>query len=184
MKRYYYPKVSEERLTEILARGGESFWQQFEKREALQGWMVNLLVAAEINDIPINGVRTPDDAAKLISDQQIEATLSWLIALERVATAHRVPLHVYVIPPASVSPDFVEFWKPWPRVLSWYILSDARHQKLVEALRHSAVPFVDLRSDLLGVRHAYRLTDAHWSTTGVQIVAKRIYDDLSSMAPH
>lgn len=184
MKRHYYPDVSEERLSEILARGGNSFWRQFEKREALQGWLVNLLVAAEINDIPINRIRTPDDAARLITEQEIEATLSWLVALNRVATAHRVPLHVYVIPPASVAPDFVEFWKPWPRFLSWYIFSDIRHQKLVEALRHSAVSFSDLRPDLLGVRYAYRLADAHWSTTGVQIVAKRIYADLTDTAPH
>jgi hypothetical protein len=183
MKRYYYPDLSEERLTEILARGGESFWQLFETREALQGWMVNLLVATEINDIPINRIRTPDDAARLITEQEIEATLSWLVALNQVAMAHNVPLHVYVIPPASVAPDFVEFWKPWPRSLSWYIFSDIRHQKLVEGLRHSAVPFIDLRPDLLGVRGAYRLADAHWSTSGVQIVAKRIYADLADMAP-
>jgi hypothetical protein len=184
MKRYYYPEIDEGRLTEILARGGEKFWQPFETRETLQGWLVNLMVSTELDNIPINGVRTSDDAAKLITEQEIQATLSWLVALNRVATSHNVPLHVYVIPPANVSPDFVEFWKPWPHFFSWHVLSDVRHQKLVDALRHSSVPFVDLRPDLLDVRGAYRLTDGHWSAAGVQIVAKRIYAELSNMAPH
>ena len=184
MKRYYYPEMSEERLAKIILRGGEGFWRAFEKQEALQGWLVNLMVQAEVNDIPINAIRTPDDAARLMTGQDIEATLSWLVALHRVAAARKIPLQVYVIPTANVSPDFVEFWKPWPRYLGWYLFSDARHQKLVDALRLSAVPFVDLRPDLLGVRGAYRLTDAHWSTRGVQIVAKRVYGELSNMAPH
>ena len=119
-----------------------------------------------------------------MTGQDIEATLTWLVALNRVAAARKIPLQVYVIPTANVSPDFVEFWKFWPRYLGWYVISDVRHQKLVDALRHSAVPFVDLRPDLLGVRGAYRLTDAHWSTTGVQIVAKRVYGELSNMALH
>jgi hypothetical protein len=184
MKRYYYPEISEERLTEIISRGGEDFWRSFEKQEALQGWLVNLMVQAEVNDIPFNAIRTPDDAAKLLTGQDIEATLSWLVALNRVAAARKIPLQVYVIPTANVSPDFVEFWKPWPRYLGWYVFSDVRHQKLVDAIRHSDVPFVDLRPDLLGVRGAYRLTDAHWSPSGVQIVAKRVYGELSKIAPH
>jgi hypothetical protein len=184
MKRYYYPELSNERLAEIISRGGEDFWQPFEKREALQGWLVNLMVQSEVNDIPINAVRTPDDAARLMTGQDIEATLSWLVALDRVAAARKTPLQVYVIPTANVSPDFVEFWKPWPRYLGWYVFSDARHQKLVDALRHSAVSFVDLRPNLLGVRGAYRLTDAHWSPRGVKIVAKRVYGELSNMVPH
>ena len=184
MKRYYYPELSEGRLTEIISRGGEGFWQQFEKREALQGWLVNLIVQSEVSDIPINAIRTSDDAARLMTGQDIEATLSWLVALNRVAAARKIPLQVYVIPTASVSPDFVEFWKPWPRYLGWYVFSDLRHQKLVDALRHSAVPFVDLRPDLLGVHGAYRLTDGHWSPRGVEIVAKRVYGELNNMAPH
>jgi len=184
MKRYYYPEISEERLTEIISRGGEDFWRPFKKQEAPQGWLVNLMVQAEVNDIPINAIRTPDDAAKLINGQDIEATLSWLVALNRLAAARKIPLRVYVIPTANVSPDFVEFWKPWPRYLGWYVFSDVRHQKLVDALHHSTVPFVDLRPDLLGVRGAYRLTDAHWSARGVQIVAKRVYGELNNMALH
>jgi len=184
MKRYYYPEISEERLTEIISRGGEDFWRPFKKQEAPQGWLVNLMVQAEVNDIPINAIRTPDDAAKLINGQDIEATLSWLVGLNRLAAARKIPLRVYVIPTANVSPDFVEFWKPWPRYLGWYVFSDVRHQKLVDALHHSTVPFVDLRPDLLGVRGAYRLTDAHWSARGVQIVAKRVYGELNNMALH
>jgi len=184
MKRYYYPEISEERLTEIISRGGEDFWRPFKKQEAPQGWLVNLMVQAEVNDIPINAIRTPDDAAKLINGQDIEATLSWLVALNRLAAARKIPLRVYVIPTANVSPDFVEFWKLWPRYLGWYVFSDVRHQKLVDALHHSAVPFVDLRPDLLGVRGAYRLTDAHWSARGVQIVANRVYGELNKMALH
>ena len=187
MRRYYYPEVSEERLNEIFSRGGVGFWKPFKKggpdQEVLQGWLVNLMVAAEVQDYPLLSIRTPDDAAQQVSGQEIEATLSWLVALNRLATARKVPLKVFVIPTANVAPDFVEFWKPWPRYLGWYILSDVRHQRLVEALRHSAVPFVDLRNDLLAVRGAYRLTDAHWSTAGAQIAAKRVYSELSTMVP-
>jgi hypothetical protein len=187
MRRYYYPEVSEERLSEIFSRGGVGFWKPFKKggpeHEVLQGWLVNLMVAAEVQDYPLLSIRTPDDAAQHVSGQEIEATLSWLVALNRLATARKVPLKVFMIPTANVAPDFVEFWRPWPRYLGWYILSDVRHQRLVEALRHSAVPFVDLRNDLLAVRGAYRLTDAHWSTAGAQIATKRVYSELSTMVP-
>jgi hypothetical protein len=188
MKRYYHPNVSEERLAEIIARGGENFWRPYQKgampQEALQGWVVDILVTAELKDIPINDIRTPDDAAKLITGQEIEATLSWLVALNRAAMARKVPLRVFMIPTANVTPDFVEFWKPWPRHLGWYVLCDVLHRRLVEALRQNNVPVVDLRKDLLGTRGAYRLTDAHWSTMGVQIVAKRIYAELGNLTPH
>lgn len=185
MKHYYFPELGDDRLAEILSRGGERFWQAFERRgqdqESLQGWMLNLMVGAEVGDNPAVSVRTPEDAARKVSGREIEATLSWLVALDKLALKHKVPVRIFVIPPANVSPDFVEFWKPWPRYLGWYILSDVRHQRLVEALGHSGVPFVDLRNDLLEVRGAYRMTDAHWTEKGLQIAAGRVYRELSEM---
>jgi len=119
----------------------------------------------------------------LVDDRDIEATASWLVALQDLASAHHVPLRVFLIPTANVSPDFVEFWKPWPRYFSWYVLSEVRHQRLVEVLGHTSVPFVDLSKDLLGVPGAYRMSDAHWSEKGVAIASDRVLRELVAMMP-
>jgi hypothetical protein len=187
MKKYYYPDMSEQKLTEIFSRGGDRFWQAFEKRphdqEYLMGWLLDLMVSAEIRQDKQVQIRTPADAEKLVSDREIDATMSWLVAMQDVAKAHHVPLRVFLIPTANVSPDFVDFWKPWPRYFSWYILSDVRHQRLAAALSHTNVPFVDLRPDFLGQSGVYRMIDAHWTEKGVGIAADRVYRELGKIMP-
>jgi hypothetical protein len=187
VKRYYFPDLGEERLTEILSRGGDAFWKAFEPRaqdqEYLQGWILNLIVAKETQEDSSADIRTPEDAAKKIDGSEIKATLSWLLAFDRLAKAHKVPIRVFVIPPATVAPDFVEFWKPWPRYLSWYVLSDVRHQRFVEALDHAGVPVVDLRKDLLGVPGTFRMSDAHWTEKGLNIAAQRVFTEMRRMMP-
>jgi hypothetical protein len=187
MKKYYYPDLSADRLTEIFSRGGDHFWKIFESRphdeEYLMGWLPNLMVQAEVRQDDMAAIRTPDDAAKVISGE-IEATMSWLQAMQDLASTHHVPLRIFIIPTANVSPDFVEFWKPWPRYFSWYVLSEVRRQRLVAALGRTTVPFVDLTPDLQGKSGVYRMTDAHWTEKGVGIAADRVYSELAKIMPH
>jgi hypothetical protein len=185
LKRYYYPNLSEQRLTEIISRGGDRFWKAFENRpqdrEQLQGWLPNLIVSAEIRNDDQTRIRTYGDAAKVVSDREIKATMSWLVGMNDVAKAHHIPMRLFLIPTANMSPDFVDFWKPWPNYFSWYILSDERHQRLAEALSHTSVSFVDMRKDFLGVPGAYRMSDAHWTEKGQGIAADRVYRELTTM---
>lgn len=188
MKKYYYPDMSEKQLTEIFSRGGDQFWAAFDKRphdeEYLMGWLLNLMVAAEVRKDPMASIRTSEEAEKQVIKGDITATLSWLQAMQDVAQEHHVPLRVFLIPTANVSPDFVNFWKPWPRYYSWYVYSDVRHQMLAEALKKTNVPFVDLRPDFLGQSGVYRMIDAHWTEKGVGIAADRVYRELGKIMPH
>jgi hypothetical protein len=188
MKKYYFPDVSEAQLAEIFSRGGDRFWQAFEKRpydeEYLMGWLADLVVQAEVRKDDMAAIRTPEDAAKLVSDGDISATVSWLEAIARLAGQHHVPVRIFIIPTANVSPDFVEYWKPWPRYFSWYVLSEVRRQRLITALGRTTVPFVDLTSDFQGKTGVYRMTDAHWTEKGVGIAADRIYSELTKIMPH
>ena len=187
MKKYYYPDMSDERLTEIFSRGGDRFWKIFEPRphdeEYLMGWLLNLIVQAEVRQDDMAAIRTPEDAAKIVGGE-IEGTMSWLLAMQRLAESHHVPLRIFIIPTANVSPDFVEFWKPWPRYFSWYVLSEVRRQRLIAALARTTVPFVDLTPDLQGKTGVYRMTDAHWTEKGVGIAADRVYSELTKIMPH
>ena len=188
IRKYYYPDVSGRQLTEIFSRGGGRFWHAFETRahdeEFLAGWLLNLMVLSEIRQDEQVNIRTVEDAEKQVIPGDISATVSWLQAMEDVASEHLVPLRVFLIPTANVAPDFVQFWKPWPRYYSWYVYSDVRHQLLVSALGQTSVPFVDLRPDFLGVPGAYRMIDAHWTERGVAIAASRVYRELAAIMPH
>jgi hypothetical protein len=188
LRTYYYPDVSEQQLTEIFSRGGGRFWQAFDARlhgeEFLAGWLLNLMVLAELRQDEQVKIRTAEDAEKQIVPGDISATVSWLQAMEDVAREHHVPLRVFLVPAASVAPDFVQFWKPWPRYYSWYVYSDVRHQLLVSALRNTAVSFIDLRPDFLGVPGAYRMTDAHWTEQGVALASSRVYRELAGIMAH
>lgn len=186
MKKYYYPELSVDELAELFSRGDNRFWKIFEKRpydeEYLMGWLPNLIVNAEkIQQNDLVRIRTPEDAAKFVTDGEIKATMSWLQAASRLADMHKVPLRVFIIPTANVSPDFVDFWKPWPSYFSWYVLSEVRRKKLVEALGKTQVPFVDLASDLEGTTGTYRLSDAHWTEKGTGIAADRAYKEIQKI---
>ena len=113
--------------------------------------------------------------------RSIAATLSWLTAMDRAAKAKGVPLVLFVIPPAMADPNYAEHWKAWPRFFSWNLVSDLRHDKLIAALRKTQMRFVDFREDFVGVRGAYRLTDAHWTEKGVEIAADRVYRELKKL---
>jgi hypothetical protein len=188
LKKYYYPDLGEQQLTEIFSRGGDRFLEPFEKqthdREKLMGWLPNLVVQAEIHKAGMTAIRTPEDAEKLVHDSgEIHATFTWLKAMADLAKAHNVPARIFIIPTANVAPDFVDFWKPWPRYFSWYVLSEVRRQHLVAMLKKSTIPFIDLTDDLRGQTGTYRMGDAHWTKKGDDIAAGRVYRELTKIMP-
>lgn len=188
MRKYYFPDVSDERLTEILSRGGDAFWTAFrprsQDREYLDGWLPQLMISAELIDRPVNKITTVADATVMDSEPAIKATLSWLVATKQLADARGIPFRLFVIPPASVAPDFVDYWKPWPRFFAWYLLCDVRHRRLVQALASAGVQAVDLRPVLADVPGTYRLSDGHWTEKGILMVAHRVLAELGPLMPH
>ena len=182
MKRHYFPDVPDGQLVEILSRGGETFWRAFAARpldeEFLMGWILALMIGTDLNDSSFVSVRTREQASAFTLEADIAATLSWLVAMDDLARARGVPLRLFLVPAASVDPEFVEFWKPWPRYYSWYLHSAVRHERLVAALRGTAVSFVDLQPAFQNVPGAYRKADAHWSERGLDIAADQVFGEL------
>ena len=188
MHKYYFPDLSDERLTEILSRGGDEFWARFhprsQDRENLDGWLPQAMISAELIDNPVKRIKTVADAAAMDSEPTIKATLSWLVATKQLADARGIAFRVFVIPPGSVAPDFVDYWKPWPRFFAWYLLCDVRHRRLVQDLASAGVPAVDLRPLLAGVPGTYRLSDGHWTEKGIVMVAHRVLAELVPLMRH
>ena len=185
MRRYYYPSASEEQLSEILSRGGEAFWRTFKPREIgqeyLMGWLVNLILKSELDASRYHSARNMEDAAHIVSDDSVQATLSWLSAMDRATRAAGVPLLLMLVPAPIVDPDFVEFWKLWPGYLSWFLICEESQDRLVAMLRKTPIRFFDLRDDLRGVRGAYRKSDGHWTEKGVEIAADRARAELTKL---
>jgi hypothetical protein len=181
IKTFYYPNIPEARIAEVIGRAGPAFWRQFEEREVdreyLHGWMLNLLIGWETND-DRDIARSPEDAPRLVSRGEIDATASWLRAMNDAARSHRVPLIVALAPSAIVDPAYVEFWAPWPRFFSWNYLGDERHRQLAAAPGGTDIHLVDLRLVLDGVSNTYRKLDGHWTEKGVAIVAERLGREL------
>lgn len=182
IKRYYYPDLSEQQIAAIFSRDGDAFWRAYAAGkaddESLQGWLLNLMTKAEVEKSPYFEATTPGQAARLVKDGDIQATLSWLTAMDRAARARGVPLVLFIVPPGSVDPDYVEYWKPWPRFYAFNVIADYRQDRLLEALSKTSVRYVDLRKDFEGVRGAYRRSDAHWTDKGVEIAANRVFQEL------
>jgi hypothetical protein len=176
MKQYYYPKLSEETIREILARGGEPVRAALAQRKAdyqtLAGWLVSGIIDWEAGTWPIP--HDAPEADRMIDPTVVDQTLSWLVGAEELAKAHGAKLFVALAPVGIGDPDYVEFWKPWPRYLSYSLSADARHKRLAAALRQRGMQVIDLREALDGVRGTYRLTDGHWTDLGTQIAADRV----------
>jgi len=116
----------------------------------------------------------------MAGDAKVGETLSWLQAMDRLVSSHGKRLLVSLIPVGTVDPDYVDFWRPWPRYYSYSLSADARHRRLAVALRQNGLQVVDLREVLDGVRGTYRLTDGHWTDRGTQLSAQRVADALWS----
>jgi hypothetical protein len=139
-----------------------------------------LMVASEVDGSFTSDIRTASEAAALDIGPVIEATLSWLVATQNLAaivTFHFGSLSFLL---ATSRPNSSN-WKAWPRLFSWSILCNVRHQRVICELRRAGVPFVDLRPLLFGVNGAYRLSDGHWTDKGIQIVAHRVLDELTAL---
>ena len=185
MRRHYFPDVPEGRLVEILSRGDSGFWSNFAARprneEYLMGWLLYLMIASELDEGPFTSIQTTQQAEDFISIPDINATLSWLVQMDRLARGHGVPLRLFVIPVGTVDPELVEFWKPWPRFYSWYLHCAVRHERLIDALRNTTVSFVDLQPIFQGVPGTYRKADGHWTGRGVDMAADRVYRELQRL---
>ncbi len=159
-----------------------AFWQAYASGkaddESLQGWLLDLMTKAEVEKSPYFEVTTREQAARLVREGDIQATLSWLTAMDRAARERGVPLVLFIVPPGSVDPDYVDYWKPWPRFYAFNVIADYRQDRLLEALSKTSVRYVDLRKDFAGVRGAYRRSDAHWTDKGVEIAANRVFQEL------
>jgi hypothetical protein len=186
LKKYNYPQLSEAQITEILSRGDNRFWRAATsndgEQEFLLGWALDILINWESRDFDV--AKNRQDAARLAGNGEVEASLSWLEAADRVARAQDVPLLVFLVPVGSVDPDYDEFWKPWPRAYSWNYICDERQSRLAAALGKTKIRFVDLREDLMGIPGAYRKLDGHWSQKGEAIVAGRVQQELRSLLEH
>jgi hypothetical protein len=186
LKKYNYPQLSEAQITEILSRGDSRFWRAATsndgEQEFLLGWALDILINWVSRDFDV--AKNRQDAARLAGNGEVEASLSWLEAADRVARAQGVPLLVFLVPVGFVDPDYDEFWKPWPRAYSWNYICDERQSRLAAALGKTKIRFVDLREDLMGISGTYRKLDGHWSQKGEAIVAGRVQQELRSLLGH
>jgi hypothetical protein len=187
MRRHYYPRLSEETIAEILLRGGGRLHkaahnrkndQEFHDREFLGGWLLSGIIDWETGSWSVP--RDAEEAAQMAGDTMVGETLSWLQAMDRLVSSHGKRLLVALIPVGTVDPDYVDFWRPWPRYYSYSLSADARHRRLAAALRQNGLQVADLREVLDGARGTYRLTDGHWTDRGTQLSAERMTDALLS----
>ena len=183
MKNNYFPAMETSALAEILSRGDGRLLTAFGPRqvdeEFLPGWLVEHIVESDSKKMPFVQVRTRADAEAFVTPADIDANLSWLREMDRVARSKGVPLDIFVIPAGSVDPEFVEFWKPWPNFYSWYVQCDLRHDLLVKALRNTNLSVIDMKPDFAGVPGTYRKGDGHWTERGLDIASARVFKQLS-----
>lgn len=182
MRLHYYPRLSEETIAEILLRGDGRLHKAVSKRrhdrEYLGGWLVSGIIDWETGSWSVP--RDADEAAQMAGETKVSDTLSWLQAMDRLVSSNGKRLMISLIPVGTVDPDYVEFWRPWPRYYSYSLTADAWHRRLAAALRQNGLRVVDLREVLDGIRGTYRLTDGHWTDRGTQLSAQRMAEALLS----
>jgi len=180
VKTYYYPDKDERVIREILSRGGDKFWDFFERRdhdqEYLQGWWMASMVDWETGTWPTP--LTQEEFDRSVRQEEIDSTASWLIGARNLARERGVKFMVALAPVPVVDPTYAEFWSPWPRYRSYPMLRESWHRALRKELEAKGVITVDLQDDLKGVRDSYRISDGHWTELGTDIAAKRIAAEL------
>lgn len=179
VRQHYYPNLDEGAIKAILTRGDGRFWTAFDKRadrEFVAGWLLNVIVGQETAERPMP--RNAEEADRMDGALMVDETLSWLVAAERLARDRGVKLVVGLVPVGTVDPAYADFWRFWPKYLSYALSADARHRRLATALRQAGVPFFDLREDLDGIAGTYRLTDGHWTERGTDLAAGRVSREL------
>lgn len=184
VKTYHRPDLSEERLTEIFSRGNNRFIdialpQKEGEQEYLLDWMFGTLLSWEARDFEVTKSRA--DVMRLMGRAQVDATLSWIEATDRLLRQRNVPLVVFLVPMGSVDPQYVDFWKPWPRAYSWNYVCDEWEAQLASDLGKAGIRYVDLRTTLEGIPGTYRKMDGHWSQKGEGLVADRVKAELDAL---
>ncbi|MBS0222760.1 MAG: hypothetical protein JSR91_18685 [Proteobacteria bacterium] len=181
-KKYYYPDVSKAALEEVLGRGGAAFWAPFErtddKREFLMGWLLANVIDWELVHPTWPAPMNEAEAERMVDPAEIDATVSWLDGAEKLAAAKGVKFLLAVAPMASIDPDYVAYWKPWPRFFAQNLRREASRRALLAALDKRGLPAIDLAQDLAGKAGTYRVTDGHWTEFGTEIVARRVAAEL------
>lgn len=183
VKAYYKPQLPLQAIEEVFARGNDRFWRDLEDQPAdpefLLGWTLDSLLVWETGTFPVPSNLT--QARAITSDAEIDATLSWIVAMERLAASRGVRVETFIVPVASVDPEYTEFWQPWPRSYAWNYICDDREERLVSSAARAGLHLVRLREDLLGERGTYRKRDGHWTEKGQAIVAGRVARELRSL---
>ena len=184
VKTYHYPNVPEQKLSEILSRGDNRFIDiarpgHGPEQEYLLDWMFSTLLSWETGDWEVAKSRA--DVVRLSGTKQVDATFSWIEAMQRLLQPRGIPLVVFLIPMGSVDPDYAEFWKPWPRAYSWNHICDEWAAQLAARIGKTDIRFVNLRTALEGIPGTYRKMDGHWTQKGEAIVADRVASELEGL---
>lgn len=180
---HYKPQLSLQTIEEVLARGNDRFWRdlthQATESEFLLGWTLDSLLVWETGTFPVpsNVVQ----ARAVTPDAAIDATLSWILAMQRLAASRGARMKTFIVPVASVDPEYNEFWRPWPRSYAWNYICEDREERLVSLAERNGFNLVRLREDLEGQRGTYRKRDGHWTEKGQAIVARRVAQEVRSM---
>jgi hypothetical protein len=183
VRAYYKPQLPLRTIEEVFARGNDRFWRDLEDQSAdpefLLGWTLDSLLVWETGTFPV-----PSNLAQahaITPDAAIDATLSWIVAMERLAASSGVRLETFIVPVASVDPEYSEFWQPWPRSYAWNYICDDREERLVSLAAQAGLHLIRLREDLIGERGTYRKRDGHWTEKGQAIVARRVARELRNL---
>jgi hypothetical protein len=183
MKAYYKPELPLPRIAEVLSRGEDRFWRGLEAQpgdpEFLLGFPLDNILVWETGTFPVPA--GPADAPAVTPASMIDATASWIVAMEHLAAERSVRVKTFIIPVGSIDADYAEFWKPWPRAYAWNYICDAREESLVLALAKAGISPVRLREDLADERGTYRKRDGHWTEKGEAIVARRVAQEIKKL---
>jgi acetyltransferase AlgX (SGNH hydrolase-like protein) len=183
VKTNHFPEVPEGRIAEILSRGNSRLLDialpHEGEQEYLLDWMFQSLMSWETWNFKVPTSR--QDAPQFAGDGKVEATLSWIEATGRLLRSRGIPLLIVLAPVGSVDPEYVEFWKPWPRPFGWNYICEEMHARLATALAKDGLRYVDLREDLDNIQGTYRKLDGHWSQKGEAIVAHRVARELNAL---
>jgi hypothetical protein len=170
------PWLSASVVEEIVDRGDGRLWRGLANEgnnpELLYGWMLESLVGWETAGFA--PARSLAEAHSLTDDSMIEDTASWIEAMLALGKSSGTAVSVVLIPPPSVDPEYVEFWRPWPKQFSWNLIGEDRERRLVERLGKAGVRPVLLRDVLDGLPGIYRKRDGHWTEKGQAIAAQAI----------
>lgn len=180
LKRDYLASMDEQAIRAVIARGGPTFWNAFEKRdhdqEFMQSWWLSGMV--EMESAQWSAPLSAEELERSVDPAQVESTMTWLVGAAQLARARGVKFLIALAPSPATDPRYVEFWSPWPRYRSFPMARVVWHRALRAALVAKGLPVADLEDDLKGIPGTYRLSDGHWTELGTAIAAKRLAAEI------